>query len=85
MFLPESPYQDFQLVGDKSPSEIVAKTKTVIIPTLISLQSSYPVERARWIIWFLFDFLQISVMVDALPEDDGVLHQGEEHQHHAGQ
>ena len=47
--------------------------------------SSYPVGRARWIIWFFFNFLQISVVLDTLPQDDGVLHQGEEHEHHAGQ
>ena len=35
-YLPESPYQDFQLVGDKSLSEIVAKTKTLSITTRLS-------------------------------------------------
>ena len=32
-----------------------------------------------------FHFLQDPVVLDTLPEYDGVLHQGEEDQHHAGQ
>ena len=65
-YLPESPYQDFQLVGDKSLSEIVAKTKTLSI-TYNSDLPSYPVGRARWIIWFFFNFLrQLSISSEVL-------------------
>ena len=38
-FLPESPYQDFRLVGEMSQSEVDAKTKTIILTILICLQS----------------------------------------------
>ena len=72
-----------------SQSGIVAKTNTVIISFLISYNplplSSYPVGRASWIVWFSLDFLQISVVSDTLPQYDGVLHQGEEDEHHTGQ
>ena len=46
--------------------------------------STNPVGRAR-MIGFFFHLLQISVVVDTLPQYDGVLHQGEEDEHHAGQ
>ena len=34
---------------------------------------------------FFFHFLQNPVVLNTLPQNDGILHQGEEDQHHAGQ
>ena len=46
----------------------------------------YPIAIGRTqMIWIFFHFLQDSVVMDTLPQYDGVLHQGEEDEHHAGQ
>ena len=52
---------------------------------LYSVKSSAHPIRSFHIVCILLDLLQLSVVRDPLLEDDGVLHQGEEDEHHAGQ